>query len=46
VVVRTAYRWRILTPFLAEYLGDGGGSTKLLSASAVFRNEPYEGPLN
>jgi Flp pilus assembly protein TadG len=46
VVVRTAYRWRILTPFLAEFLGDGGGSTKLLSATAVFRNEPYQGPLN
>lgn len=46
VVVRVAYRWRILTPFLAEFLGDGGGSTKLLAASTVFRNEPYEGPLS
>jgi Flp pilus assembly protein TadG len=46
VVVRTAYRWRILTPFLAEFLGDGGGPTKLLSATSVFRNEPFQGPLN
>lgn len=46
VVVRVAYRWRILTPFLSEFLGDGGGRTKLLSASSVFRNEPYLGPLN
>lgn len=45
VVVRVAYRWQILTPFLAEFLGDGGGHTKLLAASAVFRNEPYQGPL-
>ena len=45
VVVRVAYRWRILTPFLAQFLGDGGGSTKLLAATSVFRNEPYQGPL-
>ena len=46
VVVRVAYRWRILTPFLAEFLGDGGGATKLLAASTVFQNEPYQGALN
>jgi Flp pilus assembly protein TadG len=46
VVVRVAYRWQILTPFLAEFLGDGGGRTKLLAASTVFQNEPYQGALN
>ena len=46
VVVRVAYRWQILTPLLSEFLGDGGGQTKLLAASTVFRNEPYQGPLN
>ena len=43
VLVRVAYRWEILTPFLAPYLGDGGGGTKLLHAAAVFRSEPYDG---
>lgn len=45
VVVRVAYRWRLLTPLLGHVLGDGGGSSKLLTASAVFRNEPYQGQL-
>lgn len=45
VVVRVAYRWRLLTPFLGYMLGDNGGSTKLLTAGTVFRNEPYQGPL-
>ena len=43
VLVRVAYRWKILTPFLATYLGDGGSDTKLLHAAAVFRSEPYDG---
>ena len=43
VLVRVAYRWKILTPFLTPYLGDGGGDTKLLHAAAVFRSEPYDG---
>jgi len=45
VLVRVAYQWNILTPFLAPYLGDGGG-TKLLHSAAVFRTEPYDGPIN
>ncbi len=46
VLVRVAYKWSILTPFLAPYLGDGGGGTKLLHSAAVFRTEPYNGPIN
>ncbi len=46
VLVRVAYKWKILTPFLTPYLGDGGGETKLLHAAAVFRTEPYDGPIN
>lgn len=45
VLVRVAYQWQILTPFLAPYLGDGG-NTKLLHAAAVFRTEPYNGAIN
>ena len=46
VLVRVAYKWKILTPFLTAYLGDGGGSSKLLHSAAVFRTEPYDGPIN
>lgn len=42
VLVRVAYKWEITTPFLNTYLGDSGGSTKLLHSAAVFKTEPYE----
>lgn len=45
VLVRVAYRWQILTPFLAPYLGDGGNN-KLLHAAAIFRTEPYDGVID
>lgn len=45
VLVRVAYQWNILTPFLAPYLADGG-DTKLLHSAAVFRTEPYDGPID
>jgi Flp pilus assembly protein TadG len=41
VVVRVAYRWTILTPFLGQFFGDGSGQTKLLYSAAAFRNEPF-----
>lgn len=37
VLVRVALRWELFTPLLS----DGGGNSKLLTASAIFRNEPY-----
>mgnify|MGYP003671422226 CR=1 FL=1 len=42
VLVRVAYKWEITTPFLNVYLGDGGGTTKLLHSAAVFKTEPYD----
>jgi Flp pilus assembly protein TadG len=41
VVVRVAYRWTILTPFLGEFFGDAGGQSKQLHSAAAFRNEPF-----
>jgi Flp pilus assembly protein TadG len=41
VVVRVAYRWSILTPFLGEFFGDSGGQSKQLHSAAAFRNEPF-----
>lgn len=41
MIVQSAYQWDILTPMLGLFLGDGGGSTRLIASTAVFRNEPY-----
>ena len=40
-VVRVVYSYDFFTPLIGAVLGDGD-NTKLLSATAVFRNEPYE----
>ncbi|MEQ9639739.1 MAG: pilus assembly protein [Alphaproteobacteria bacterium] len=42
VVVRASYRWDLLVPGMGLYLGDNGNPYKTLSATAVFRNEPFE----
>ena len=39
VVYRVNYDWPLLTPFLADILGEGGNIP--LSASIVVRNEPF-----
>ena len=44
VLVRVTYRWQLLTPFLDHLMADTG-STKFLGAAALFRNEPYRGPI-
>jgi Flp pilus assembly protein TadG len=41
VVVRLIYQWPIIVPFVQKYLGTNGGSSRLLVATAAFRNEPY-----
>lgn len=45
VVVRVAYPWQMLTPFMGRLLADTGSSTKMLNAAAVFRSEPYSGAV-
>jgi len=42
VLVRVALHWELFTPLLSELLGDAGGQSKLLTGSAIFRNEPYD----
>lgn len=42
VVVTVAYNWTFFTPLVYVFLGDGGGPTKLIYSTAVFRNEPFE----
>ena len=41
MIVEAAYQWEILTPGLGLMLGDDGGTTRLISSTSVFRNEPY-----
>jgi Flp pilus assembly protein TadG len=40
VVVRTTMRWDFVTPLLSQVVGNG----RNLTASFVFRNEPFKGP--
>jgi Flp pilus assembly protein TadG len=40
-VVRAMYSWTFATPLMGNMLGDNG-SSKFLSSTVVFRNEPYE----
>ncbi len=41
VVVRLIYQWPILAPLAQNFLADANSSSRLLVATAVFRNEPY-----
>jgi Flp pilus assembly protein TadG len=45
VLVRIAYRYTILTPFVGDLLGATNGHRDLYAAAA-FQNEPYDGPLD
>lgn len=42
IMVRAAYRYRFVTPFIGLLMADGGGnSSRLLMTTYVFKNEPY-----
>ncbi len=41
VVVRLMYPWPIVVPLVQSYLASPNSSTRLLIATAAFRNEPY-----
>ena len=40
VVVRTYYVWKLFTPGISQ-LSNMDGDSRLLTAGAVFRNEPF-----
>jgi YD repeat-containing protein len=40
-IVRLIYKWPVLFPLTQKFLGDNGGSSRLLVATAAFRNEPF-----
>jgi Flp pilus assembly protein TadG len=41
VVVRLIYRWPIVSPLTQPYLADASSTTRMLVATAAFRNEPF-----
>ena len=41
VLVRAFYTWQMFTPLLGRFYANMNNNTRLLSASAAFRNEPY-----
>lgn len=45
VLVRIAYKYTIITPFLAEFLSPSGGSSIILHAAAAFQNEPFQNAI-
>ena len=42
VVVRTYYRWHVLTPMFDRILANTNGGERLVVSTMMFRNEPYE----
>lgn len=45
ILVRIAYRYTIVTPFLGNLFNGGGNGFVDLYAASAFQNEPYDGPL-
>lgn len=45
VLVRIAYKYTIITPFLADLLSPDGSGTIILHAAAAFQNEPFQNAL-
>ena len=42
VVVRLIYQWPITIPLVRSFLADPSANTRMLVATAAFRNEPYK----
>lgn len=42
VVVRVFYDWQLLAPGVISGMSNMGGNKRLITATAVFRNEPFE----
>lgn len=42
ILVRAAYRYPLMTPFVAPFLADGDDGKRLLMATTIIQNEPYD----
>jgi Flp pilus assembly protein TadG len=41
VLLRVFYKWQVITPLISPLMANMPNNTMLMSASAAFRNEPY-----
>lgn len=42
MLIRTAYRYTLMTPFIGHLLGEGGTNSRLFVSTIVLQTEPYE----
>lgn len=42
VLIRVAYRYPLLVPFVGNFMSDGPGMTKLFISTVVIQSEPYD----
>lgn len=42
MLIRTVYRYPLMTPFFAQVMADGPGNTRLLMSTQVMEVEPYD----
>jgi len=42
IMIRTAYRYTLMTPFIGSLLGEGTTNTRTFVSTIVFQTEPYE----
>lgn len=40
--IRATYNWTFFTPMIKLYFGTGGGNTRRMTSTTVFKNEPYQ----
>lgn len=42
ILIRVAYRYTLMTPFIGNLLGESGTNSRLFVSTVVLQNEPYE----
>jgi len=42
MLIRTAYRYNLMTPFISTLLGESGNNSRLFISTIVLQTEPYE----
>ena len=42
IIVRVAYNYPLMSPFVAPFFSDSGNNKRLLMSTAIIQNEPYD----
>ena len=42
ILIRAVYQYKLMTPLIAQFMGDGGGTTKRFVSTVVLETEPYD----